>query len=234
MSEKRLAVVTGGNRGIGLEISRQLARLGNEVILTARSQGKGQEAVEELAGEGLTVLFHQLDVTDQNSVRRLVKYLADEHGRLDILVNNAGIYIDRGLRVTELDIGLMRQTMETNFYGPLRLCQMLVPLMERNHYGRIVNISSQLASLKNMTGTSLSYKTSKTALNSLTRVLAAEQRGTNILVNTVNPGWVQTDMGGSHAPRSLEQGAETAVWLATLDDEGPTGGFFLDKRPYDW
>lgn len=234
MSEKRLAVVTGGNRGIGLEVCRQLARLDIQVILTARSREKGLAAVEQLAEEGLTVLSHQLDVTDQNSVRRLVKTLADEHGRLDILVNNAGIFIDRGMRVTELDLALVRQTMETNFYGPLRLCQMLVPLMERHQYGRIVNISSQLGSLQNMSGTSLAYKTSKTALNALTRVLASEQQGTNVLVNTVNPGWVKTDMGGSHAPRSLEKGAETAVWLATLADDGPTGGFFLDKRPFDW
>jgi NAD(P)-dependent dehydrogenase (short-subunit alcohol dehydrogenase family) len=163
-----------------------------------------------------------------------VKTLADEHGRLDILVNNAGIYIDRGMRVTEVDLALVRQTLETNFFGALRLCQLLVPLMERHGYGRIVNISSQLGSLKNMTGYSLAYKTSKTALNAPTRILAAEQEGTNILVNAVNPGWVQTDMGGSHAPRSLEKGAETAVWLATLPEDGPTGGFFLDKRPYDW
>jgi NAD(P)-dependent dehydrogenase (short-subunit alcohol dehydrogenase family) len=191
-------------------------------------------AVETLAEEGLAVVSRQLDVTDQNSVRRLAKALADEYGRLDILVNNAGIFIDRGMRVTELDLALVRQTMETNFYGPLRLCQMLVPLMGRNGYGRIVNISSQLGSLQNMGGGSLAYKTSKSALNALTRVLAAEQQGTNVLVNAVNPGWVQTDMGGSHAPRSLEQGAETAVWLATLPNDGPTGGFFLDKRPYDW
>jgi NAD(P)-dependent dehydrogenase (short-subunit alcohol dehydrogenase family) len=234
MSGKRLAVVTGGNRGIGLEVCRQLARSGAEVVLTARSSEKGQAAVAELAEEGLTVLFHQLDVTSQNSVRKLVKTLADEHGRLDILVNNAGIYIDRGMRVTEIDLALVRQTLETNFFGALRLCQLLVPLMERHGYGRIVNISSQLGSLKNMTGYSLAYKTSKTALNALTRILAAEQEGTNILVNAVNPGWVQTDMGGSHAPRSLEKGAETAVWLATLPEDGPTGGFFLDKRPYDW
>jgi NAD(P)-dependent dehydrogenase (short-subunit alcohol dehydrogenase family) len=234
MSEKRLALVTGGNRGIGLEVCRQLVRLDIQVILTARSSSKGQETVQQLSAEGLNVSFHQLDVTDQNSVRRLVKNLADHHGRLDILVNNAGIYIDRGMNVTEADLTLIRQTMETNFYGPLRLCQMLVPLMERNNYGRIVNLSSTQGSLHHMGGTALGYKTSKTAINVLTRVLAAELKSSNILVNSVDPGWVQTDMGGSHAPRSLEQGAETVVWLATLPDGGPTGGFFRDKRPYDW
>jgi len=234
MSEKRLAVVTGGNKGIGLEICRQLARLDIEVILTARSKGRGESAVQQIAQEGLAVLFHQLDVADQNGVRRLVKYLADQHGRLDILVNNAAIYIDRGMKVTNVDLALVRQTMETNFYGPLRLCQMLVPLMARNNYGRIVNLSSTMGSLHHMGGTAIGYRLSKTANNVLTRVLASELRGSNILVNSVDPGWVETDMGGSHAPRSLAQGAETVVWLATLLDGGPSGQFFRDKRPYDW
>jgi NAD(P)-dependent dehydrogenase (short-subunit alcohol dehydrogenase family) len=123
-----LALVTGGNTGIGLEVGRQLARLDIQVILTARNKERGQTAVQQLETEGLAVLFHQLDVTEQNSVRRLVKRLADEYGRLDILVNNAGIFIDRGIKVREADLSLVRQTMETNFYGPLRLCQMLVPL----------------------------------------------------------------------------------------------------------
>jgi NAD(P)-dependent dehydrogenase (short-subunit alcohol dehydrogenase family) len=234
MNEKRLAVVTGGNKGIGLEICRQLAQLDIQVILTARNKGRGESAVQQLAAEGLAVSFYQLDVTEQNSVRRLVKYLADNHGRLDILINNAAILIDRGLTVTEMDIAIVRQTMETNFYGPLRLCQMLVPLMARNHYGRIVNLSSTQGSLHHMSGTRLAYKTSKTAINVLTRVLGAEVHSSNILVNSVDPGWVKTDMGGSHAPRSLEHGAETAVWLATLPDDGPSGQFFRDKRPYDW
>jgi NAD(P)-dependent dehydrogenase (short-subunit alcohol dehydrogenase family) len=234
MSEKRLAVVTGGNKGIGLELCRQLARLDIDVILTARNKERGQSAVQQLAGEGLAVNFHQLDVADQNSVRRLARHLADEHGRLDILINNAAILIDRGMKVLEMDVTIVRQTMETNFYGPLRLCQMLVPLMARNRYGRIVNLSSTQGSLHHMGGTGLGYKTSKTAINVLTKVLSVEVRHDNILVNSVDPGWVQTDMGGSHAPRSLEQGAETVVWLATLPDDGPTGGFFRDKRPDDW
>jgi NAD(P)-dependent dehydrogenase (short-subunit alcohol dehydrogenase family) len=234
MSEKRLALVTGGNKGIGLEVCRQLARLDIQVILTARIKERGQTAVQQLAAEGLPVLFYQLDVTDQNSVRRLVKHLADEHGRLDILVNNAAILIDRGMKIADVDIALIRQTMETNFYGPLRLCQMLVPLMARNQYGRIVNLSSTQGSLHYMGGTGLGYKTSKTAINVLTKVLAVEVHSSNILVNSVDPGWVKTDMGGSHAPRSLEQGAETIVWLATLPEDGPTGGFFRDKRPYEW
>ncbi|MFZ0547168.1 MAG: SDR family oxidoreductase [Candidatus Promineifilaceae bacterium] len=234
MNEKRLAVVTGGNRGIGLEVCRELARRDIRVILTARSNSKGQETAEQLTAEGLDVSFLQLDVTDQNSVRRLVKTLADQYGRLDILVNNAGIFIDRGMAVTEVDLVLIRQTMETNFYGPLRLCQMLVPLMARNNYGRIVNLSSTQGSLHHMGGTALGYKTSKTAINVLTKVLAVEVHSRNILVNSVDPGWVKTDMGGSHASRSLEQGAETVVWLATLPDDGPSGGFFRDKRPYDW
>lgn len=233
--QKKIAVVTGGNRGIGLEICRQLAQKGDvEVILTARDVGRGKEAAEALQAAGLDVRFQRLEVTDLNSVRRLVKYIADHRGRLDILVNNAGIYPDKGLRVTEIDLGLVRQTFETNFFGPLRLCQMFLPLMERNGYGRIVNLSSSMGSLARMGGHAVAYRASKAALNALTRVLAAETQGHNILVNSLDPGWVRTGMGGDHASRSVQQGAETAVWLATLAPDGPSGGFFRDRQPVPW
>jgi NAD(P)-dependent dehydrogenase (short-subunit alcohol dehydrogenase family) len=233
--QKKVAVVSGGNRGIGLEICRQLAQHGDvEVILTARDTRRGQDAVETLQTEGLDVQFQRLEVTDLNNVRRLVKHIADHKGRLDILVNNAGIYNDRGLRVSEVDLGLVRQTFETNFYGPLRLCQMFLPLMERNNYGRIVNVSSSMGSLQRMGGRAVGYRASKAALNALTRVLAAETEGHDILVNSVDPGWVRTDMGGERASRSVEQGADTAVWLATLPAGGPNGGFFRDREPVPW
>ncbi|MCI0397349.1 MAG: SDR family oxidoreductase [Chloroflexi bacterium] len=232
--DTKIAVVTGGNRGIGLEICRQLGRLGIQVILTARSVGRGTAAAGALQAEGLPVHFHPLDVADQMAVRRLAKTLADDYGRTDILVNNAAVYLDPGLSIAEMDLALVRQTMETNFYGPLRLCQIIAPLMRRNSYGRIVNLSSQMGSLRHMGAGALAYRVSKTALNALTRVLAAELRGNNILVNSVDPGWVRTEMGGDHAPRSVEEGAETAVWLATLPDGGPTGSFFRDRRPVEW
>ncbi|HZD09921.1 MAG TPA: SDR family oxidoreductase [Candidatus Binatia bacterium] len=233
--QKRIAIVTGANRGIGLEICRQLAARDDvQVLLTARNVGAGEQAAAALQQAGGEVTFHPLEVTDQNSMRRLVKYVADHFGRADILVNNAGIYPDSGLRVTEMDLGLVRQVMETNFFGPLRLSQLLVPLMQRHSYGRIVNLSSRMGSLNRMRGTSLGYRASKAALNALTRVLAAELEGDNILVNSVDPGWVRSEMGGPQAARSLAQGADTAVWLATLPDDGPSGGFFRDLEPIPW
>ena len=231
---RRVAVVTGGNRGIGLEICRQLSKSGIEVILTARNASKGEQAVDALNAQGLVLRFIPLDVTEQGSVRRLVKHLADEYGRTDILINNAGIYIDRGIPGSEIDLGIVRQTMETNFYGPLRLSQMCIPLMRRNNYGRIVNISSQMGALSNMGSGGLAYRVSKTALNAMTLILANELRGSNIIVNTVDPGWVNTDMGGSGAPRSVGQGADTAVWLATQPDGGPSGGYFRDRKTREW
>jgi NAD(P)-dependent dehydrogenase (short-subunit alcohol dehydrogenase family) len=232
--ETRVAVVTGGNRGIGLEIGRQLAGRGIRVVLTARDQAKGEQAAATLLADGLDVRFHPLDVSEPISVRRLVKWLADDLGRLDILVNNAAIYADDGVPGLEVDLALVRQTMETNFYGPLRLCQMVVPLMRRHGHGRIVNLSSGMGALSGMGGRSLGYRISKTALNALTRIVAAELRDTNILVNAVDPGWVKTEMGGPGANRSLAQGADTPVWLATLPDGGPSGGFYRDRRPAAW
>lgn len=233
--QRRIAIVTGGNRGIGLEICRQLAvRSKIRVLLTARNVSAGKEAAAQLKDEGGDVQFHALEVTDQNSVRRLVKYVADHHGRADILVNNAGVYLDSGHTLEQIDVGLVRQTFETNFFGPLRLCQALLPLMKRHNYGRIVNLSSGMGSLTKMGGGAAGYRTSKAALNALTRVLAAELAGTNILINSVNPGWVRTDMGGAHAARTVAEGADTAVWLATLPDDGPTGGFFRDREPVPW
>jgi len=232
--DQKVAIVTGGNRGIGLEIGRQLGGHGLRVLLAARDRARGQVAVAALRHEGLEVDFHRLDVTDQTSVRRLVKDVADRMGRVDVLVNNAAIYVDRGLSAVEVDLALVRQTMETNFYGPLRLCRLFVPLMQRHGYGRIVNVSSRMGSLHHMGGGALAYRTSKTALNALTRVLAADLAGTNILVNSVDPGWVRTEMGRAHAARSVEEGADTAVWLATLPDDGPTGGFFRDRQPAHW
>ncbi|MDX1615976.1 MAG: SDR family oxidoreductase [Candidatus Promineifilaceae bacterium] len=230
----RVAVVTGANRGIGLEIVARLAREGLRVLLTARDATKGQTAATALAEQGLPVEFQRLDVTDASGARRLVKHLADEVGRLDVLVNNAAIYDGGGAPLVTVDPGLVRLTMETNFYGPLRLCQSCVPLMRRGGYGRVVNVSSGMGALTDMGRGAPAYRLSKAALNALTRVLAAEVAGENIKVNAVDPGWVATDMGGPRAPRTVAQGADTAVWLATLPDDGPSGGFFRDRRPRPW
>jgi NAD(P)-dependent dehydrogenase (short-subunit alcohol dehydrogenase family) len=230
---KRVAVVTGANRGIGFETCRQLAKKGIQVILTSRDRANGEAAVEKLQAEGLDVSYHPLDVTDSDSVQRLAEFIKGEFGQLDILVNNAGVLLDSSDTVLNTKIDTLRKTIDTNLYGPLLLCQALIPLMKHN-YGRVVNVSSGAGQLSDMTSGYPSYRISKTALNALTRILANELKGTNILVNSVCPGWVKTDMGGANAPRTPEQGADTIVWLATLPDNGPTSGFFRDRQPIPW
>jgi NAD(P)-dependent dehydrogenase (short-subunit alcohol dehydrogenase family) len=233
---ERIAVVTGANRGIGFEICRQLARQGDiRVVLASRDGKKGKAAADKLRGEGLEVDNHKLDVTSDGSVRTLADWMADTYKRCDILVNNAGILADpRGSRVLDSRVETWRDAIETNLIGPLRLIQSLVSLMKRQGYGRIVNVSSGQGQLSDMGSGTPAYRVSKTALNALTRTLAAELKGSGVLVNAMCPGWVKTDMGGSSAPRTVEQGADTALWLATLPDDGPSGGFFRDRKPIPW
>jgi NAD(P)-dependent dehydrogenase (short-subunit alcohol dehydrogenase family) len=233
--DKRVAVVTGANRGIGFEICRQLARRDLAVVLTSRSAAKGRIALKALREEGIELDYSPLDVTSPVSVKALAGYLERRYGRLDVLVNNAGVLLDpRGSRVLDARPKTFRDTLETNLIGPLLLVQALVPLMRGNGYGRIVNISSGQGQLADMGVGAPAYRVSKTALNALTRTLAVELKGSGILVNAMCPGWVRTDMGGADAPRSVEQGADTAVWLATLPDDGPTGGFFRDRQQLPW
>lgn len=234
MAYKRIAVVTGGNRGIGLEICRQLARKGARVVLTARDPEKGRAATEELVGQGLEVLFHPLDVTDPESVRQLTAYLSDDLRGADILVNNAGVFLDQRRGGLDVSMQTVRDTLETNLLGAWQLSQALIPQMRRHAYGRIVNVSSGLGAMSEMSGGYSAYRISKGALNALARILADELRGTNILVNAMCPGWVKTDMGGPNATVPVEKGADTAVWLATLPDGGPTGGFFRERRLIPW
>lgn len=236
----KIAVVTGANKGIGLEVCRQLAKAGIQVILTSRDESKGQTATETLKSEGLEVIYYALDVTEADSIARLEQFIRDRFGHLDILVNNAGILLDSSGAEDSLfkaQLDTIRTAMETNLYGPLRLCQALVPLMQIHNYGRVVNVSSgvaQLSGMDKMGGIYPSYRLSKTGLNALTRMLAYELRQTNILVNCVCPGWVKTDMGGTNATRTVAAGADTIVWLATLPDGSPSGLYWRDRKPLDW
>lgn len=235
IADPRIAVVTGANRGIGLEISRQLARRGLGVVLTSRSAAKGRAALKALGEAGTQVQYHLLDVTSPVSIRALAAHLAERYGRVDVLVNNAGVMLDpQGSRVVDARVKTFRDTLETNLLGPLQLMQAFVPMMKKQGYGRIVNLSSGQGQLADMGVGTPAYRVSKTALNALTRTLAAELQGTGILVNAMCPGWVRTDMGGPNAPRSVEHAADTAVWLATLPDDGPTGGFFRDRERIPW
>lgn len=234
----RLAVVTGANRGIGYETCRQLAQRGLRVILTARNAAKGRLAAKTLSEQGLDVVFQTLDVTDPTSIGELLNFIDARFDRVDVLINNAGIMLERpdpsgvSVSVFEASVDTLRISLETNVYGPLLLSQALKPLMHGN--ARIVNVSSGMGQLTEMNGGCPGYRISKTALNALTRIMADELKSTNIKVNSVCPGWVRTDMGGPNAERSVEKGAETIVWLATLPEDGPSGGFFRDKQAIPW
>ncbi|YAF94201.1 MAG: SDR family oxidoreductase [Nodularia sp. CChRGM 3473] len=236
-SNQKVAVVTGGNRGLGLEASRQLAKKGYQVVLTSRDEAKGNAAAQQLQAEGLDVISYPLDVTSDESSRKLAKFIRQRFGKLDVLVNNAGIYIDAQASENSIfnaKIDTLQKTIETNVYGVLRVTQALIPLMKKQNYGRVVNVSSGMGQLTDMGGGSTGYRVSKTALNALTRIFASELKGTNILINSVCPGWVKTDMGGQDATLTPEQGVDTIVWLATLADDATTGGFFHERQLIDW
>lgn len=235
MPAKRIAIVTGGNRGIGHEIARQLAAAELFVVIGARDAAKCERAVASLKAGGGQVAGLPLDVNDTKSVRRFVEQVEKLHGAPSVLVNNAGVYPEStDAKVVDTPTAIWRETFETNLFGAVRMCREVVPLMTKLRYGRIVNISSGLGQLQKMGEGSPAYRVSKAALNALTRTLAAEVAGSGILVNSMSPGWVRTDMGGEEAPRSVEEGAETAVWLSLLPSNGPTGQFFRDRKPIPW
>ena len=230
----KTAIVTGANRGIGLEIARQLVKEGVRVVLGSRDPVKGERAAKSLKSGELAVA-HALDVNDTKSVRRFVAFVEKEFGMPAILVNNAGVYPEEPeAKVTTTRTALWRETFETNLFGAVRMCREVVPLMEKVRYGRVVNMSSGLGQISKMGAGSPAYRTSKAALNAFTATLAAEVKESGILVNSMSPGWVRTDMGGDDAPRSVEEGAETAVWLALLPASGPSGHFYRDKKPVPW
>lgn len=231
---KRVAMVTGANRGIGLEICSQLGKAGYAVVLTARDPQKGAKAAQSLRREGLDVHFHPLDVTAPGAAREAAAFVEGELGRLDALVNNAAVSLDPEGFLETVDPDVMRQTLEANLLGALACCQAVLPVMRRQEYGRIVNVSSGRGSFTKLAAGGPSYRISKTALNALTVILADELKETNILVNVMTPGWVRTRLGGMKAPRSVSQGAEAAVWLATLPDDGPRGKFFRDREEFPW
>lgn len=226
-----IAIVTGANRGIGLEVCRQLARLNYTVILGSRDPAKGERAAAQLNDS--RIILRQLDVSDADSIERLRDWVADEFGILDVLVNNAAIHYDTWQRAVNADLNVVQEAMETNVYGAWRMVQAFLPMLRKSQHGRIVNVSSEAGSLASMGGGTPAYSMSKVALNALTRMLAAELRSSHILVNAVCPGWVATDMGGSGG-RPVHEGAASVVWAATLPDDGPTGGFFRDGKPLRW
>jgi NAD(P)-dependent dehydrogenase (short-subunit alcohol dehydrogenase family) len=229
-----IVVVTGGNRGIGFEICRQLAARGACVILTARDRDAGAAAIKKLAAQKLAAVFHPLDVAQARSIAALRDFARREYGRLDVLINNAGIIAKGDTDALKVDLATVRTTLETNTLGPLHLAQALAPLLKRGGASRIVNISSGMGSLsENDGGGYAAYRLSKAALNAVTVFLATELRGA-VAVNSVCPGWVKTDMGGRHADRDVADGADTAVWLALDAAQKLSGRFIRDRKVIPW
>ena len=222
--DQRVALVSGANRGIGAEIARELARDHGFLVFA------GARNPDDVATQDRVVPL-RLDVTDQATIDEARDRISSEAGRLDALVNNAGVYGDP-VGAADYDLDRAQEVLEINTFGPWRLIQAFLSLLRESDAPRIVNVSSGAGQLSDMNGGRAAYRLSKAALNALTRTVASDERW--LKVNTMCPGWVRTDMGGAGAPRSVEEGADTAVWLATLPDDGPTGGFFRDRRPIPW
>ena len=223
---RRVALVTGANRGIGLEVCRQLGARGWRVFLGARDYEKGAAAAQGLGGDVSAVA---LDVNDPDAGFRLAAAI----GPVDVLINNAGVHYDTWETALKADWRVVREAFETNVFGAWRMAQAFAPEMRARGWGRIVNVSSGAGSLASMGAGTPAYATSKAALNALTRVLAGELQGSGVLINTVCPGWVATDMGGSGG-RPVSEGAASVLWAVDLPDGGPSGGFFRDGRPLPW
>ena len=226
-----MAVVTGANRGIGLELCSQLSDAGYVAVLGSRDARRGEDAAAALGKPNVRPL--QLDVADDASVRSAAARVAEELGRCDVLINNAAIEYDTDQRASSADLDRIHLAMETNLFGAWRTVLAFLPLLRESPHGRIVNVSSESGSLASMGGGTPGYHTSKAALNALTRTLAAELRRDGILVNAICPGWTATDMGGGGG-RPVSEGAASVMWAVELPDGGPTGGFFRDGRPVPW
>lgn len=230
----KVALVTGGNRGIGYELVKQLALKGFKVILASRNPEKGHKAIQQLRESNLDVSFVSIDVANQESIRQASTTVNERYGRLDVLINNAGVYLDENKKLVAMDPSILEKTMAINFFGVYHVIRSFIPLMEKQGYGRIINVSSEYGAISEMSHRGVgAYKLSKFALNGLTRLLAAEIHG-DIKLNAVDPGWASSDMGGPSAPRTPGQAAESILWLATIGPEGPNGGFFRDGKRIEW
>ncbi|MFZ0257250.1 MAG: SDR family NAD(P)-dependent oxidoreductase [Gammaproteobacteria bacterium] len=237
--KQRIAVVTGANRGLGLQTARELAMRGYRAVLGSRDMAKADAAAADLRAAGLEVHATLLDVRSDAIVETFVSAVKDEHGRIDVLVNNAGSIVEADLghgappSTSDVPAEMILRAFDNNAVGAYRLCRSVLPLMNAAGYGRIVNVSSGMGALNEMVDGWPAYRISKAALNAVTRIFAAEA-GSGVKINSVCPGWVRTDMGGANAPRDIEEGAAGIVWAATLPDDGPSGGFFRDRQSIAW
>jgi len=232
--DKKIAAVTGGNRGIGFQICRDIANKDLKVLLTARNSEQGAESAKILQEEGLDVTFYELDVSSAESIDNFVTRVTKEFSRIDVLVNNAAIIPDARSSGLSVEIQELQVSLETNVYGIIQLSQKIIPLMIKNNYGRIINLSSGMGQFADMGSGYLAYRISKTAVNTITKVLANETDSYNIQINSVDPGWVKTKMGGAGASLSVEEGADTIVWLSTRPDNSPTGKFYKKREIISW
>ena len=226
-----VALITGSNRGIGREVARQLAARGHRVIVTSRDADAAAKAARDI---GRDAAAHALDTSDPKSIETLAAFVETEIGRLDVLVNNAAILLDEGKSIVDVTAEAFEETWRVNTLGPFLMTKRLAPLLRKSGHGRVVNVSSGAGQLSSMSSYAPSYSTSKAALNAITILFASALHRDRVLVNCADPGWVRTDMGGRTAPRSVAEGADTIVWLATLPDDGPTAGFFHDRKRIDW
>lgn len=233
MSLNRIALITGANRGIGFEVSRQLGRLGYTLILGCRSEARGRTAQEALRAEGIDATPVGLDMADPASIEAAAAQVGQDYPHLDVLVNNAAIHYDTWQRASSADLAVVQEAITTNTLGPWRLSMALLPMLRRSRAPRIVNVSSGGGSIASMSGKTPAYSVSKAALNAVTRMLARDLEGDGILVNAVCPGWTQTEMG-EWGGREVADGAAGIVWAATLDSSSPSGGFFQDMQPVPW
>jgi NAD(P)-dependent dehydrogenase (short-subunit alcohol dehydrogenase family) len=227
----RVALVTGANRGLGLETCRQLLGRGLRVVMTGRDECALHDAGRALGEDAIPV---RMDVTDPSTIRSAHRIIMEQVGGVDVLVNNAAVLLFEHSDVLSIPGDAFRRTLDTNLLGAIEVCRVFVPPMADRGYGRVVNVSSGAGQLSRMSTYAPAYSISKAALNAFTRILGETYRDKGVLANVVDPGWVRTDMGGPSAPRSVQQGADTTVWLATLPDDGPTGRFFRDRRPIEW
>ncbi|HEX2442481.1 MAG TPA: SDR family NAD(P)-dependent oxidoreductase [Vicinamibacterales bacterium] len=233
-STAQVALVTGANRGLGLETSRHLLDRGLRVAMTGRDLDAVEHARRGLGDAGRNAVAVPLDVGDSSSVAAARQAVVEKLGAVDVVVNNAAVLLFEGSDVLSIPAEGFRDTFDVNVFGMIEVCRAFVPAMAKRGYGRIVNVSSGAGQLAGMSTYAPAYSMSKAAVNAFTRILAATYHSRGVLANSVDPGWVRTDMGGPSAPRSVEEGADTIVWLATLPDDGPTGGFFHDRRPIAW
>ncbi|GAB1154586.1 SDR family NAD(P)-dependent oxidoreductase [Paenibacillus illinoisensis] len=242
MNKSKVVLITGGNKGIGFETARQLGNIGYEILIGARSEGKGHEAVTLLETENIKAKTVVLDVTNPSSILSAVKWIEQEYGYLDILINNAGVFFEGNTPPSELELSVLKNTYETNVFGVFSVTKAILPLLKKSSAGRIVNLSSGLGSLTlNSDPTSefynvnsLAYNSSKTAVNALTVFFAKELRDTPIKVNSVCPGFTATDLNGNSGYRTVEQAASSVVKIATIDNDGPTGSFFDENGVVPW